>query len=206
LQAGDKESTFNWREFFKDLKRRGLKGEVVILGIMDGLLGLERVLRAEFQEAVVQRWQVHVAGNVLATIPRKLKKTIGDEVRSIVYASSRKKALEFFERFKARWEREIPSAVKYFERTPEACVTYLQFPEEAWACLRRANVTERVNRDLKRRTRPMVILAGENSCYMLLAFVCLEMEITWRSKPIGKAPNNLPFLKKVAENNFTQNN
>ena len=41
LQAGDKESAANWREFFKDLKKRGLKGEDITLGIMDGLPGLE---------------------------------------------------------------------------------------------------------------------------------------------------------------------
>ena len=45
LQAGDKESASNWREFFKDLKNRGLDFGKVTLGIMDGLPGLERVLR-----------------------------------------------------------------------------------------------------------------------------------------------------------------
>lgn len=48
LQFGDKESAANWREFFKDLKRRNLKADEVILGIMDGLPGLERVFREEF--------------------------------------------------------------------------------------------------------------------------------------------------------------
>ena len=50
--------------------------------------------------------------NVLAKVSKKLKKTIADELRSIFYASSRKKALKFFEQFKAKWEREIPSAVR----------------------------------------------------------------------------------------------
>jgi putative transposase len=50
----------------------------------------------------------------------------------------------------------------------------------------------------------MEIVAGERSCYTLLAFVCLKMEITWRSKPLGKVANNLPFLQRLAETNFTQ--
>jgi putative transposase len=50
----------------------------------------------------------------------------------------------------------------------------------------------------------MEILAGEGSCYTLLAFVCLKMEVQWRSKPIGKVPENLPFFKRLAEKNFTQ--
>ena len=55
LQAGDKESASNWREFFKDLKRRGLDFQKVTLGIMGGLPGLERVFNKEFTNAKVQR-------------------------------------------------------------------------------------------------------------------------------------------------------
>lgn len=205
LQAGDKESASNWREFFKDLKRRGLNGISVTLGVMDGLPGLERIFKEEFPKAKVQRCQVHVSRNVLAKVPRKLKKVIGDEIRSIFYASSRQKAMEFFDQFKGRWEKELPSAVKCLENSLEACITYLSFPEEEWICLRTSNVIERVNKEFKRRTKPMEILAGERSCYTLLAFVCLKMELQWRSKPIGKVAKNLPFLKKLADNNFTQN-
>ena len=206
LQAGDKESAASWREMFKDLKRRGLDAGLICLGIMDGLSGLEKVFEEEFPEAKIQRCQIHVARNVLAKVPRKLKKEIGDEVRSIFYASSKKKALTFFESFKNRWDKEIPSAVKCLERSLQACLTYLDFPEEEWVCLRTTNVIERVNKEFKRRTKPMEILAGERSCYMLLAFVCLKMEVHWRSKPIGNVAENLPFFKRLAENNFTQDN
>jgi putative transposase len=204
LQAGDKESASSWREFFKDLKRRGLKAELVVLGVMDGLPGLERVFYEEFPKAVIQRCQIHVARNVLAKVPRKLKETIADEIRSIFYASSRSKAMEFFHTFKGKWERELPSAVRCLENSLEACLKYLNFPEEEWVCLRTTNVVERINKEFKRRTKPMEILAGERSCYTLLAFVCLKMELQWKSKPIGKVPTNLPFFKRLVENNFTQ--
>ena len=206
LQAGDKESASSWREFFKDLKKRGLKGDHVTLGVMDGLAGLESVFLDEFPKARLQRCQIHVARNVLAKVPKKLKKLIADEIRSIFYASSKMKALELFYQFRTRWEKDLPSAVKCLENSLEACLTYLHFPEEEWICLRTTNVIERLNKEFKRRTKPMEILAGEKSCYTLLAFVCLKMELRWRLKPIGKVPENLPFLKKLAENNFTQLN
>jgi len=206
LQAGDKESASNWRELFKDLKSRGLNGNNVILGIMDGLAGLERVFKEEFPNARVQRCQIHVARNVLAKVPRKLKKLIADEIRSIFYASSRTKALRFFDQFKERWKKELPSALKCLENSLEACLTYLNHPEEEWVCLRTTNVIERLNKEFKRRTKPMEILAGERSCYALLAFVCLKMEVHWRSKPIGNVAENLPFFNRLAENNFTQEN
>jgi putative transposase len=82
LQSGDKESASSWREMFKDLKKRGLDASQVELGIMDGLPGLERVFREEFIHAKVQRCQIHVARNVLAKVPKKLKKPVADEIRS----------------------------------------------------------------------------------------------------------------------------
>ena len=51
---------------------------------------------------------------------------------------------------------------------------------------------------IKRRTKPMEIVAGENACYTLLAFICLKMEVHWKSNPIGKVRNNLPFFKSMA--------
>ena len=204
LQAGDKESASSWRQLFKDLKKRGLDGRNVVLGIMDGLSGLEKVFKEEFVNSKVQRCQVHVARNILAKVPQKLKKQIADEIRSIFYASTKAKALEFYHSFKTRWEAQLPSAVKCLESSVEACLAYLQFPKEEWICLRTTNVIERVNKEFKRRTRPMEIVAGERSCYTLLAFVCLKMELGWRSKPIGKVPNNLPLFKRLAEGNFTQ--
>jgi putative transposase len=204
LQSGDKESASSWREFFKDLKARGLDPKNVTLGIMDGLPGLEAVFKQEFPSAKVQRCQVHVARNVLAKVPKKLKKEVADDLRSIFYASSKNKAVEFFEQFKKKWKDTIPSAVSCLERSINACLTFFSFPEEEWISLRTTNIIERLNKEFKRRTKPMEILAGETACYRLLAFISLRMELHWRSNPIGKVRNNLPFLKELAYEKFTQ--
>ena len=195
LQAGDKESASSWREFFKDLKRRGLGSAQVTMGIMDGLPGLEKVFGEEFPAAKVQRCQVHVARNVLAKVPQKFKQAVADGMRSIFYASSREKAREFFAEFKAKWEIQIPSAVKCLEKSIDACLTFFNCPEEEWISLRTTNIIERLNKEFKRRTKPMEIVAGERSCYTLLAFIALKMELHWRSNPIGKVRKNLPLWK-----------
>lgn len=64
--------------------------------------------------------------------------------------------------------------------------------------------SKRSIKEFKRRTKPMEIVAGEKPCYTLLAFICLKMERTWRSKPIGKVVTNPPFLKRLAEETFTK--
>ncbi len=199
FQMGDKESAAAWREFFKDLKKRGLDGSIVTLGVMDGLSGLEKVFQEEFPHAKIQRCQVHVARNVLAKVPRKLKRQVADDLRSIFYASSRKKAEEFAVAFAARWEKEIPSAVKCLANSLDACLTFFSFPEEEWISLRTTNIIERLNKEFKRRTKPMEIVAGENACYLLLSFISLKMELNWRKSKIGKVRPNLPFYKKFTQ-------
>ena len=204
LQAGDKESATCWREFFKDLKRRGLDGRNVQLGVMDGLPGLERIFTEEFPKAKIQRCQVHVAKNVLAKVPMKLKQEVADDVRTIFYASSRKKAMEYFEVFQEKWRNAVPSAVKCLERSIENCLTFFHFPKEDWICLRTSNIIERLNKEFKRRTKPMEIVAGERACYTLLAFICLKMELHWSNFPMGKRASNLPVLQNLELANFTQ--
>lgn len=204
LQSGDKESASSWREFFKDLKERNLNSQKVTLGIMDGLAGLETVFKEEFSNAKIQRCQVHVARNVLAKVSKKYKKEVADDLRSIFYASSKKKAIEFYDQFKEKWKKDIPSAVSCLERSITACLTFFNFPEEEWISLRTTNIIKRLNKEFKRRTKPMEIINRETACYRLLSFISLRMELHWRSNPIGKVRKNLPFLKELAWNNFTQ--
>jgi putative transposase len=195
LQSGDKESATSWREFFRDLKSRGLDGSSVTLGIMDGLSGLEKVFEEEFPNSKVQRCQVHVARNVLAKVPHKIKKEVADDLRSIFYASSKKKADDLYKTFNKKWEKELPSAVKSFRQSINACLTFFKYPEEEWISLRTTNIVERLNKEFKRRTKPMEIVAGENACYRLLAFISLKMELSWRANPIGKVRPNLPLYQ-----------
>lgn len=204
LQAGDKESATSWREFFRDLKQRGLDGSRVTLGIMDGLTSLETVFREEFPQAKTQRCQVHVVRNVLAKVPRKLKAEVAADIKPIFYAPSRPQALEAFERFREKWRQVVPSAVSSLERSLEACLTYLDFPAEQWVSLRTTNLIERLHKEFRRRTRPMEVLPGEAACYRLLSFISLKMELHWRSTPVGKVLRRLPFFNEPAHRKFTQ--
>jgi len=204
LQAGDKESATSWREFFKDLKSRGMNGGNVTLGIMDGLPGLETVFREEFPQAKTQRCQVHVARNVLAKVPKKFKKDVANDLRSIFYAPSQETALACFEAFTKRWEKTLPSAVECLKRSIDACLTFFNFPSEEWISLRTTNIIERLNKEFRRRTKVMEIVAGETACYRILAYISLKMELHWRSNPVGKVRKNLPFFKELAYENFTQ--
>jgi putative transposase len=155
----------------------------MILGVMDGLPGLEKVFKEEFPGAKVQRCQVHVTRNVLAKVPKKLKKAVADDdLRSIFYASSKEKAMEFFAVFKEKWEKDLPSAVKCLENSIQSCLTFFICPEEEWISLRTTNVIERLNKEFKRRTKPMEIVRREcllhtPGLYLPKNGIALEIEL-----------------------------
>lgn len=197
FQSGDKESATSWREFFRDLKNRGLQSHLVQLGIMDGLSGLESVFKEEFTNAEIQRCQVHIARNVIAKVPVKFKKDVSDSLRDIFYVSTKEKAIKFFEAFKEKWNNIIPSAVRCLEKNFEKSITYLKFDESLWVSLRTTNPIERINKEFKRRTKPMEIVGGEKSLYNILTFVSLKMELGWRKSPIKSDNKKLRGLQEL---------
>tara|TARA_B100000315_G_C14584715_1_gene592326 strand:- start:999 stop:1289 length:291 start_codon:yes stop_codon:yes gene_type:complete len=95
--------------------------------------------------------------------------------------------------------------VKSLENSIDHCLTFFSFPEEQWISLRTTNIIERLNKEFKRRIKRMEIVAGENACYRLIAFISLKMELNWRSNPVEKVNANLSFFKKLLEKEFTQN-
>ncbi|HIH97157.1 MAG TPA: hypothetical protein HA348_06750 [Thermoplasmata archaeon] len=84
----------------------------------------------------------------------------------------------------------------------DACLTFFNFPQGEWISFRTTKILEPLNKEFKRRTTPMEIVAGGR--YLHLTFICLKMELRWRSNPIGRVRNKLPFFKESAFNNFTQ--
>ncbi|MCG2721467.1 MAG: transposase, partial [Thermodesulfovibrionales bacterium] len=100
---------------------------------------------------------------------------------------------EFYQAFKEKWEKEIPSAIKSLSQAIDSCLTFFFFPQEKWIPLRTTNVIERLNKEFKRRIKSMEIVAGEHACYRLLAFISLKMEMNWRTMKVGKVRPNLPF-------------
>lgn len=183
LQAGDRESASAWKAVFQDLVLRGLDPATVRLGVMDGLPGLEKTFRSAFRRAKVQRCQFHKAGNVLAKVRRKDQAAVKADLHEIFYAGSRLAAKQALERFSGTWKAIYPDAVACVEKDFDALLAFLEFPENEWVSLRTTNGIERLNKEFKRRTKPMEIVAGEASVYRILAFVAMKMELSWRKAP-----------------------
>lgn len=200
IQRGDKDKASTWREIFKDMKDvRGLNKEDIQLGIMDGLPGLEKVYKEEFPNAKIQRCTIHVTRNVLAKVSHSQKQDVADKLHDIFYAPDKSSAIANYKTFVEDYRDKFPSAVNSLTRSIKSCLTFFSFPKNEWVSLRTTNAIERVNKEFKRRTKPMEILAGENAAYLLLCFIAYKMEVNWKCTPFGKR-TAVPVLSQFTQN------
>jgi putative transposase len=179
VQLGDRESASSWREFFKDLKRRGLKGEILRLGVMDGLPGLEQAFTEAFPKAKVQRCVVHKLRNIAAKLPRKIQEDCLDHAKRIFYANSLEEAKERFSAWKDNWEKVAPSAVNCLEKDLVAVLNFYTQPRLLWKSLRTTNIIERTFKEFKRRTRQMDSLPNEDCCLRCIYAISMNLNQSW---------------------------
>ena len=164
---GMKEDKTSWQSFFQWLKSRGLDGVRLIVG--DKCLGMLEAAGEVFPEAKYQRCTVHFYRNVFSAVPRSKMKTVAQMLKAIHAQESRKAARE-----KARIVAEelkamkLKEAAKKVEDSIEETLTYYDFPSEHWLKIRTNNVIERLNREIRRRTRVVGTFPDGNSALMLV--------------------------------------
>jgi putative transposase len=181
LHLGNKESSSAWKEIFGDLHTRNLNRSGIKLGVMDRLKELEEVFHEEFPGAKIQRCQESLSRSILSKVPKKIKKDVDYDLRSILHASSREKALDLLNEFKRKWEHDIHFAVNALEYLIDPCLTYFDFPEEERGVLRTTNLIKHLNREFRRVMKSMEIEDDESAFYRVLYLISLHMELKWRS-------------------------
>ena len=184
IQPGQKDSAHCWQTVFKDLKKRGLDGSKVSIGIMDGLPGLEKVFKEEFTSAVTQRCWVHATTNAMNKCPKRLREGFKRLIDQVMYASSQNAAREAFKVLKESMGNDAKRAVDCLEKDLISLLAHFTFDRSFWRALRTTNAIERVNKELKRRTKSMETV-GEQTLEIVVAFTALKLEMNWRRNPVN---------------------
>ena len=194
LEPGQKDSAECWRSVFKDLKQRGLEASQVRLGIMDGLPGLEKVFREEFGGSVTARCWVHALRNAMAKVPKRLADAFKTLAQRVMYADNEDAGRKAFAALKEAMGSDAVSALACLEKDLESLLVHYRFDPKLWPTLRTTNPIERVNRELKRRTKTMETL-GEKTLRIVTVFVALRLEFYWQQKPVDsfQIKNLKPF-------------
>ena len=189
IEPGSKDNVESWRAVFSELKKRGLAGSNVRLGIMDGLPGLEKLFREEFPNSVTQRCWVHSIRNAMAKVPERLREPFKAQTDKIMYAPNEDAARREFVTLKAIMAKDASRAVSCLGKDLESLLAYYKFDHRCWRSLRTTNAIETINRQFKRRTKTMDTL-GETTLESILAFVALKIEISWQKARIDAGQYN----------------
>lgn len=162
-----KEDRESWKSFFVYLKERGLSGVRLVIG--DKCLGMLESIPEVFPEARYQRCTVHFYRNIFSVTPRMKMQEVTRMLKAIHSQEDKQAAKE-----KAKMvvdklrEMKLSTAAKKLEDGIEETLTYMEFPVQRWHRIRTNNLTERVNREVRRRTRSIGAFPDGNSALMLV--------------------------------------
>ena len=179
VAVADTESAATYHRLFEDLKARGLSG--VRLVTSDSHAGLKAAIDRHFQGASWQRCQVHFSRDLVGMVGAGRRKELAENLREIFAATTREQAVITTETVAARWEPTHPRVARLLEEAIEDCLACLAIPLAHRARIRTTNGLERLNEEIKRRTRVVRIFPNPAACLRLVTALCVEQSEEWVS-------------------------
>ena len=174
------EAEVHWRAFMESLVSRGLHGITLITS--DAHSGLKAALRAVFPSVPWQRCQFHLQQNAQAYVPKQsMKKEVAEDIRNIFNAPTRDEADRQLKLAMAKYEKTAPQLSQWMETAIPEGLTVFHFKSSHRRRLRTSNLAERVNREIKRRTKIASIFPNPASCERLVTGVLIEISEEWES-------------------------
>jgi len=174
------EQEVHWRTFLQSLVTRGLSG--VELVISDAHVGLQQARRAVFGGVPWQRCQFHLQQNAQAYVPRhSMKAEVAADIRAIFNAPSRHEAEALLDRLVQKYEQRASRLANWMETNIPEGLTVFSFPAAHQRRLRTANGLERLNREVRRRSRVAVLFPNEASCLRLVTAIVMEISEDWET-------------------------
>ena len=164
---GMKEDKASWVSFFQWLRGRGLDGVKLIVG--DKCMGMLEAVGEVFPDAKYQRCTVHFYRNIFSVVPKSKVKIVAKMLKAIHAQESKKASRDKAKAVVAELRAmKLKEAAKKVEDGIEETLTYCDFPSEHWTRIRTNNVIERLNREIRRRTRVVGTFPDGNSALMLV--------------------------------------
>ena len=164
---GSREDAESWKNFCRYLKERGLRSAKLI--VSDKSLGILEALGEFFPEAHWQRCAVHFYRNVLNAVPASKSKKVAAMLKAI-HAQEDREAARVKVKMVTEKLREIKleKAAALVEGGAEETFSYYGFPPTHWRSIRTNNPLERINREIRRRTRVVGNFPDGQSALMLV--------------------------------------
>ncbi|ALS26332.1 transposase [Paenibacillus sp. 32O-W] len=151
--VGGQESANGWRDVLKDLYKRG--AQEVLLGVFDGLPGLDDAFREVYPKADVQHCIVHKVRSTFPKIRVQDKTEFLDDLKTVYHALDHELALAAFDTFKDKWGKKYPKEIQSWEEQLDTLLTFYKYPPQIKNAIYTSNPIERMNKEFRKRLKPM---------------------------------------------------
>jgi putative transposase len=177
LDVGDSEDEVFWKGFMTSLKQRGLAG--VQLVISDQHSGLVAALRRCFQGVAHQRCRVHFARNLLAHVPKAQADYVAAAFRMIFAQTTPEDVSAAWDKTRDEFAARFPKIGPLMDDAKAEVLAFTAFPRAHWRKIWSTNPLERVNKEIKRRSRVVGIFPNNAAVIRLVGAVLLDMHDEW---------------------------
>ena len=174
------EQEVHWRQFLQALVERGLRGIELI--ISDAHTGLQAARKAVFGGVPWQRCQFHLQQNAQAFVPRQeMKGEVAAAIRAIFTASSRAAADALLTQTVQHYAKSASKLATWLETSIPEGLSVFAFPPSHQLRLRTTNGLERLNQEIRRRSRVVGVFPNEASCMRLVTALAMETSDEWET-------------------------
>ena len=168
------EGQAHWRVFMETLVKRGLRG--VQLVVSDNHGGLKAARKAVFTGIPWQRCQFHLQQNAIQYVPHVSMRTeVAEDIRVIFNIPDREAAEAYLKKIVEKYALIAPKLADWMEVNIPEGFTVFSFPKAHQKRLRTSNYLERLNQEIKRRTRVVRVFPNEESCLRLISTILMEV-------------------------------
>jgi transposase-like protein len=171
-RIADGEDELFWTGFFDDLKNRGLSG--VKLVVSDGHKGIQKAVEKSFLGASWQMCHVHFIRAVLRNVAKKYHKEIADKIK--IALENETEMQQLYLDLESRSYSKSAGTIEHFQFS---LWNYRSFPRNHWRRIRTTNGLERINKELKRRTRVVGAFPSDQSFMRLGASILIDINEEW---------------------------
>ena len=190
------ESRESYKQLFESLKERGLKPPS--LAISDAHSGLVAAIRESFPGASWQRCKVHFMRNILAHVTHKDKPAFADKLKQIWLAPDETTARKRANALAEEYENRFPKAIATLEDGLEDSLAFYSFPKLDSRKISSTNMLERLNKEIRRRTRVVGIFPNPDSYLRLVTTYLMEYAEDWSVSRAYISPQSMETLLQNA--------
>lgn len=183
------EAEVHWRQFLGELQDRGLHG--IKLVSSDSHEGLKAALQARMPNVPWQRCQFHLQQNAMHHVPRvAMRLEVAETLRVIFNAPDRAEAERRLAIAAKTYRESAPNLSDWMETNVPESLAVFALPASHRRLLRTTNVLERLNQEIKRRTRVATLFPNESSLLRLVSAVLAEISDEWETGRVYLPLNN----------------